>query len=303
MRSTERRLVVVGIDQSDHAKAAVAWAADHARRRHLALHVIHAYETAQLAMHPPLGYAPGYQVELDHAILESGRRLLEHTAHQLSVTHPGLEVETELVAGSAGRALIDASAQAETVVVGSRGTGGFADLLLGSTALHVATHARCPVIAVPDTSVGSRSGVVVGVDGSEVSSAAVEWAFRAADELGEPLTAVHAWAEVTHYDPSLLPLVPSPEELERLYSEEECLLAESLAGLREKHPDVTVTARLVRGHPVRALLDEGSSAALVVVGSHGRGALRGLVLGSVSHGVLHHARGPVAVVRPENHPH
>lgn len=293
MRSNDRNTVVVGIDRSDCARAAVEWAADHARRRSLRLRVVHAYEPSQYAVRQPVGMP----IDVTGVVRSAAQRLLDETVEVLSIAYPELHVTSRLEPGSAAETLLEESAGAETVVVGSRGTGGFADLLVGSTALHVASHARCPVVAVPapDDEDGDRRGVVVGVDGSPLSEAAVEWAFRAADEMAEPLVAVHTWSDASQVGPGvMLPLVFDATLIEK---EEEVLLAETTAGLAEKYPDVTVRRAVVRGHPVKALVRESASARLVVVGSHGRGSVRSLVLGSVGHGVLHHATCPVAVVR------
>lgn len=296
MRSSERTLVVVGVDRSDHARAAVEYAADHAKRRHLALRVVHAYEPSPYAVRGVVGM----DTDVSRAVTSAAQRLLDETIEVLHMAYPGLTVSGRLEPGSAAAALIEESRAAECVVVGSRGTGGFADLLIGSTTLHVASHAHCPVVAVPaphEDREQIRSGVVVGVDGSELSDAAVEWAFRTADELGEPLIAVHAWTDPSSLGPGImLPLVFDVDIVQR---EEEILLAENLAGWAEKYPDVPVHSRVLRAHPVKALVRAAANARLLVVGSHGRGSVRSLVLGSVGHGVLHHATVPVAVVRRE----
>ncbi|MFC7615699.1 universal stress protein [Actinokineospora soli] len=159
------------------------------------------------------------------------------------------------------------------VVLGSRGLGGFGGLLLGSTAVQVAAHARCPVVVVR----GERSGdVVVGVDGSAHSVEAIAFAFGEAQRLGAGVVAVTAGSQ--------------EDEAARA-------LAESVAGWAERYPDVPVRRSVVRGHAARALVDAAADAALLVVGSRGAGGFRGMLLGSVSQGVLHHATCPVAIVR------
>jgi len=205
----------------------------------------------------------------------------------LRVDYPDLEVEARSRPGHAAQVLLEESEHAEVVVLGSRGAGGFAGLVLGSTTLHVASHAHCPVVAVPEPSGGEpdRHGIVVGVDGSGVSQAAIDYACQAASRLHEKLVAVHAWHAPVAYDPLLVG------------EEERLVLAESMAGWSEKYPDIEVEHKVVRDHPVRALVDEAACVRLLVVGSRGRGSIRSLALGSVSHGVLHHATGPVAVVR------
>jgi nucleotide-binding universal stress UspA family protein len=172
-------------------------------------------------------------------------------------------------------------------------------MLIGSTTLHVASHARCPVVAVPAPTdePATRSGVVVGVDGSAVSEPAIAYAFEAATDRGTVLTAVHAWYDITRTgNGKMMPLTYDPAEVA---AEERLALAESMAGWQEKFPDVHVEHKVVYGHAVPALLQASRGAELLVVGCRGLGTVRSVVLGSVSHGVLHHATLPVAVVHGE----
>lgn len=293
MSTVTRTGVVVGLDRSDPGRAAVEYAADLADRRHLELHLLYAFEPAQYAVSPTIGWVP----KIESVLRNSAQRVVDDTAEVLALLYPDLEVTSSVAAGSATEMLIEASQTAHTVVLGSRGSGGFADLVIGSTTLHVASHAACPVIAVPGLPCGEppRHGVVVGVDGSEVSEAAIGYAFEEASDLDETLTAVHAWYDVAHAGVGLMmPLGYDPAMAAR---EERLVLAESLAGWQEKFPDVEVRHSVVLGHPVPALVSSAARARLLVVGTRGRSSLRSLVLGSVSHGVLHHAVGPVAVVR------
>lgn len=296
MARNRKDVVVVGVDRSDEARAGVEFAATYALRRDLPLRLVHAYEPSIYGVHPTYGMTP----EMTLSVHDQAQKVLDDAVDVLRLVHPSLPVTTRLEAGSPAATLIDESATAELLVVGCRGVGGFADLLVGSTTLHVASHAHCPVVAVPARSEleGERRGIVVGVDGSAVSELAIGWAFQIADEWHEPLIAVHTWTDPTTTGPGvMLPLVYDAALVDR---EEKIVLSESLAGWSEKFPDVSVEARVQRGHPVKALVKEAATAKLVVVGSHGRGAVRSLVLGSVSHGVLHHASTPVAVVRRES---
>ena len=222
---------------------------------------------------------------------------MEDTLSGLAHDHPELPVSRRLQPGPAVVTLLDESRSASCVVLGSRGSGDFVDLRIGSTTLHVASQAHCPVIAVPAPKDGSapRHGVVVGVDGSPDSEDAIDVAFQLAAETHEPLRAVHAWTDPALLGPgAMMPLVYDPA----LVTEEERLvLAEAMAGWSEKYPDVAVDQQVVRGHPVATLTQAGAKASYLVVGARGRGPLRSMLLGSVSHGVLHHANGPVVVVR------
>jgi nucleotide-binding universal stress UspA family protein len=185
------------------------------------------------------------------------------------------------------------------VVVGHRGLGGFTGLLVGSVGVQVAAHAAGPVVVVRPHSAaaGASAGrVVVGIDGSPLSRAALGFGFEAAARRGVGLTAVHAWTEPVSTGPGdMLPLVYDADDVD---AEETRLLAEALAGWAEKYPDVPVDRKVVRGRAAEALVAESAGAALLVVGSPGRGGFTGLLLGSVSQAALHHADCPVAIVRP-----
>jgi nucleotide-binding universal stress UspA family protein len=289
--STVTRGVVVGLDRSDQGRAAVEYAAASAVRHRRPLRVVHAFEPSQYAVRSTIGWTP----DLHGVLRNSAQRLVDETTEVLAMVYPDLEVQSRLEAGSAVEMLVEESEHADTVVVGSRGSGGFTDLVIGSTTLHVASQARCPVVAVPSPPDGEapRHGVVVGVDGSAVSESAIEFALQVASELDEPLVALHAWTDPARLGPGvMMPLVYDPA---LVANEEGLVLAESMAGWAEKYPDVPIENKVARGHAVHTLVTEAQHARLLVVGSRGRGAVRSLV-GSVSHGVLHHATGPVAVV-------
>jgi Universal stress protein UspA and related nucleotide-binding proteins len=285
--------VIVGLDRSDPGRAAVEYAADLANRRHLPLRLLHAFEPSQYADRTTIGW----REDVVALRRNSAQRLVDDTLEVLGILYPDLDVSAALHFGSATDMLIKASKDAHTVVLGSRGAGGFADLVIGSTTLHVTAHAKCPVIAVPGPPYAAvpRHGVVVGVDGSQLSEAAIGYAFEAASDVGEKLTAVHAWYDPAHTGVGvMMPLGYDPTMAAR---EERLVMAESMAGWQEKFPDVEVEHLVVLGHPVPSLVSRATHARLLVVGSRGRSAVHSLVLGSVSHGVLHHATGPVAVVR------
>ncbi len=293
MRPVPRRAVVVGVDRSDAGLAAVQYAADLANRRKIPLRVMHAFEPSQYAVHAVI-QGP---LNVEEVLRKSAQRLLDDTLDVLSAVYPSLEVEAVLEEGSETEMLLRESEHADCVVLGSRGVGGFADLVIGSTTLHVVSHAQCPVIAVPMPTGDeeSRKGVVVGVDGSHVSEAAIRFAFEVAAVTREPLRAVHAWHDSTRTGVGLL--MPPIIDQADVIREERLLLSESMAGWREKFPEVEVQELVVPGHPISVLTAATEGARLLVVGSHGRGSIRSLLLGSVSHGVLHHATSAVAVVR------
>ncbi|MFE0677232.1 universal stress protein [Streptomyces sp. NPDC058867] len=285
--------VVVGVDGSESSRNAVRVAAGEAALRGVGLRLVHAFGWP--SSHVPPRRAPwnpanaGVRDLVDDTLGEA-----QAAAHAVA---PQVEIAREVVLGEPVAVLELESRTASLAVVGSRGLSRFGALLLGSTASHLAAHGRCPVLVVggrPDPS----GPVLLAVDGSPRSAAAVEFAFAHASLHGSGLLALHVWntrTERVYESPGDPPFVTYDEG--RLRDEEERVLAEALGGLRERYPDVEVTGRLVRGRIRHTLIEASAEAALVVIGARGHGGFGGLLLGSVSQAVLHHARSPVAVVR------
>ena len=283
--------VVVGVDGSSSALDAVAWAADECARHHVPLRLVHAYFL------PATGY-PNMIVNASEVLAAfdaQGRLWLSEAEAAARAVNPGIAVETSIFSGSAIPLLIEESANARTVVVGSRGLGGFTGLLVGSTAAALTAHSRCPVVVVRDRVAGAGP-VVVGVDGSPASESAIGFAFEAASTCDAPLTAVLSWTDVLVE--SSFQAVRFSMDWSEVEAEQQRLLAERLAGWQEKFPDVHVDRLVVRDRPERALLRLAETARLLVVGSRGRGGFSGLLLGSTSQALVHHAPCPLAVVRP-----
>ncbi|GAA4566737.1 universal stress protein [Micromonospora coerulea] len=289
MNSANGAAVVVGVDGSEPALRAVRLAAAEAARRHRPLRVVHGFiwpllrvPASQLAEGPSGG------------LRRQAEELVAKAVAAAEAAAPGLRVSGEIIDGEAAAVLVGESPTATMIVLGDRGLGGFASLVIGSVAIQVASYAQCPVLVArgEDRTAGP---VVVGVDGSVLSRAAVEFAMAEAALRGARLHAVHAYTHPVSGGPGdMQPLV---YEENQLRGEEDRVLAESLTGLTERYPEVPVTRAAVHGRPVAALTDAARDAQLLVVGSQGRGELSGLLLGSVSQGVMHHAGCPVAVVR------
>jgi nucleotide-binding universal stress UspA family protein len=283
------RPVVVGVDGSKEADAALRWAADEAQRRRRRLRVVCAVD---------LTLAAGRYPELTVPARRSAQDVLDVARARVHEWTPEVHVDMAADDGRASTVLLGQTPHAELLVLGSRGRGGFASMLLGSTALQVAMHAQCPVVVlragVEGSPTGSSGGrVVVGTDGSRQSAAAVSLAFEEADLRGVGVTAVRTWL-----GPELDVEAPPAYEWEQEEKNEQARLAEDLRIWRSRFPHVDLVEKVVRGGPAPTLIAESAGATLLAVGSHGRNGFRGLVLGSVSHAVLHHARCPVAVVRP-----
>jgi nucleotide-binding universal stress UspA family protein len=289
--------VVVGVDGSWSALKAVRWAAKEAARRDAPLRLVHVCHLAPVRHPRQVPPPPEYQA----AILEEGRYWLSEAVDAARRTEPGIAVTTDLRDGVAADVLVTESKTARLLVLGSRGLGGFASLLVGSVAVALSAHGHCPVVVMRSSSVDDKwpedGPVVVGVDGSELSDAALTFAFEAAAARDVPVVAVHTWQDV--HMAGAWTLLPGTIDWDWLQSEEEDRLDERIAGWREKYPHVDVRTLVVRGRPAGTLLEQAAGAQLVVVGSRGHGAFTGMGLGSVSQTLLHHVECPVAVARTE----
>jgi len=189
--------------------------------------------------------------------------------------------------------LLHQAHEAETIVIGTRGLGGFTGLLVGSTAVQMVAHSPVPVLVVRGD-VREQGPVVLGVDGSPESKAAVAVGFSEADRRGAELLAVHAWIGPVATAPGdVLPLVYDVGKIE---GEETRVLSEALSGYHTSRPDVTVVQRVVKRRAAPVLIELSHTAQVLVVGTRGRGGFKGLLFGSVSQQVLYHAGCPVLVV-------
>lgn len=284
---------MVGVDGSPESETAALFAAFAAKRRRLPLLLVHGYLDAI----PHLAYGWTQQRKLTTAVRDDARRMLAEMELRAHAAHPGLAVRSALVAGSGASALVELSRTASLVVVGARGRGGFAGLLMGSVGAQVVAHAHAPVMVVrPAAADPASAPVVVGVDGSPASDLAVGFAFEEAATRGLPLVALFAWWMLPRHN--LGPTSPRHYDPAQAADEAQRMLAEAVAGWSEKYPDVRVD-RVARHdmNPALALVDASRTATMVVVGSRGRGGFASMLLGSVSRTVVTHALCPVAVVR------
>jgi nucleotide-binding universal stress UspA family protein len=277
--------VVVGVDASEAATRAVRFAADEARRRSMPLRIVHAITWFDDVTYPiPELDAPDLLNAGAQTLLQAMRDLVADSV-------PDDRVSTSAVDGHPVDALVAASEGAALLAVGGRGSGGLAGLLLGSTAHGVVARAACPVVVMPDDStirVRDRRSVVVGVRGRE-DDEVLAFAFAEAAVRGTDLVAVHAWQDVVLETAflSTSPLV----DWAGVQADEERVLAEALAGWSEKQPDVVLRQVVIRERSARALVEASLTAELLVLGRSRR-----RILGSTTHGALHKAACPVAVV-------
>jgi nucleotide-binding universal stress UspA family protein len=277
--------LVVGLDGSPDSERALTWAVDEAVDRGLALHLVHALPILYDELGPTSGELQAIRADGDKLIADARGRALARGA---SV------VATDMVESGPAPALIAAGREAAAIVVGAKGHTAMAGLLLGSVSQHVARHASCPVVVVRESADPAARRVVVGVDGSPGSEAALGFAVEHAARHDVPLVAVYGWRD-RHAQSSGTGSPLAARTRERLEAGQR-MLETALEEWRAKHPSLEIVAEAVPMHPARVLADASERCSLLVVGARGRGVFAGLLLGSVSQSVLHNARCPVAVV-------
>ncbi|CAL9646511.1 universal stress protein [Streptomyces sp. Tu 3180] len=285
------RPITAGIDGTEESLAALAWAAREAVRRGLPLRVVHAW---RFQAHDAVDTG-------DAATQERwARESAGGAARTVAERHRGLAVTTDVLEGDPVETLVGVAADAEMLVLGSRGHGRIMGFLVGSVGQQVIVEARRPVVFVragdqPSSEVAGRE-IVVGQHGDpEDSAAALGFAFETAARRGATVRAVRAWTlpPMFAYSSASLQMLDEAGGLEPY---EQKALAAALAPWRERHPDVHVVEHVEMGSAGQVLLSVAGTAQLMVVGRRAHRTAVGARIGSVAHGVLHHADCPVAVV-------
>ena len=283
MDTQRRDRIVVGIDEGAQSALAVEWAAREAQAAGLPLALVHG-ETDRYAV---AVIDPGIVPAMELAVRQSDpRRLVADTADVVHRIAPDIEVITHIEPGSPVGVLCRQAATATMVVLGSEGSGLFAELVFGSVCGTLAVRSRCPVVAVraAPESVAFDAPVAVGVDGTSVSHAALAFAFDLADRHRVGVRAVHVMPASAGRD-------PDEQEKHRWRT------ADSMAALATQYPNVDIDLDFAIGEPVPILTARSAGCRLLVVGSRGLGGFRQLLLGSVSQQCAHHAECPVVIVR------
>lgn len=276
--------VVAGVDGSSGSRAALVWAIGAAARRRVQLRIVHGLGPATV-----IGAATADRRSVDE-VRAAAHELLTESAEYARRARPDIEVVTVLAVEDAPAVLLEEARGGDVIAVGSRGLGSVRAIMLGSVGMRASSHAPCPVVVVPDAEPRDHRGrVVVGVDGSPSSRRALRFALQEALATDASVVLLHARGAGA----------PSGDAASDRRSEEVVsgVLAE-VVDERTEHLDIS-TVR-VEGDPVEALVAAGAEADLIVVGSRGLGGVRGLVMGSVSQGVLHRAGIPVAVLPPHS---
>lgn len=301
--SGERRRVVVGVDGSPGARIALATALVTAAQRRAALDVVSAVAI-------PLVWTGGMPIEVpdaDAMRMDAEQRLRtlvdEVRGEQAGV--PGVaDVDVRLIAaeGHPVPVLLEAAEGADLLVVGSRGRGPMRSALLGSVALHCISHAPCAVLVAHPAPAGvpREPRVVVGIDGSAGSQAALAAAVEEAARSGAEVEAVAAFVPADYWTDLTSVLIPTEEQIRQgVLQRAEEQVNEVLVGRTGVAAAPVIRTRVVEGPAGEVLVGRSRTAQMLVVGSHGRGAIRGLLLGSVALHCAISATAPVTVVRPQ----
>jgi nucleotide-binding universal stress UspA family protein len=283
------RTIVVGTDGSDGSKTAVRWAAREAERRGALLRIVHAFDWEWHAARYSIG-----REYLDEA-RQHADAVVANATDEARMVAPAIRIQADALIGNPAPQLLDSAADADLLVVGNRGRGGFASLLLGSVSQRLSLHAPCPVVVVRGD---SDAGVVaVGVDDSPAAELALDAAFTAAAERGCGVVVIH-----TYLPPTPLWLASDVSAVEVETPEEDAIererLENQLIPWRGKFPDVPVESIISHDSAAAVLVGVSQSAQLVVIGSRGHGALAGVFLGSTGMQLVHHADCPVLIARP-----
>jgi nucleotide-binding universal stress UspA family protein len=289
------RPIVVGVDGSEESMQAVEWAAMEAKRHSSPLRIVSA---PTLIPRIRAYHAAAETVAV--ALRGISARALETAVARSQEVAPCLYVTTDLLSGPPALAVAGSGSDASMLVVGARGTGGFAAMILGSVSRYAATRAPCPVVVVRQETMAVHREIAVGIRDPQDATETLAFAFEEAAARGADLVAVHAWFWLPSA-PSLPPAPPAtgegtrlqPADPDQISAGATRTLTAALDEWRDKYPKVRVRQDVIRGHPGRVLASYSARADLVVVGRHG-GAGPGV--GSILHAVLDHAHGPVAVM-------
>lgn len=289
--------IVVAVDGSEESLRAAEWAALEAHRHGAPLRIVSAP-----AMPLRIRAGDAYPTAAASALRTVSVRALREAVTRAEELAPGLLISTDLLpAGMPALAVTDSGSGALMLVVGARGAGGFAAMLLGSVSRYAAMHARCPVVVVRAETSAVHREIVVGIRDSHDAAETLAFAFAEAEMRGATLVALHSWYWFPSQPGESAAAGASPGHLtdpEHISAESDADLAEALRPWQEKYPAVPVRRDVVHGHPARLLASYSVRADLVVIGRH-RQPGTGMAIGAIQHAILSHSHGPVIVVPAE----
>ena len=284
--------IVVGVDGSVGSRAAVGWATDEATRRGAPLELVHSWRAMYRATHDSAGDSEAEMVARDH-----GAWLLATAAGSVAASASELVVTTRLVKGRPSGVLLDSAANAQLLVVGARGVGGYAGLSLGSVSLHVVSNAPSSVVVV--RSAREVGPVIVGIDGSAESKTVLSAAVDEAALRHSPLVVLSALFVHSRAEGVL--------DRERAFAGAQAnahhSLDQLLGSVPTEHGAIDISQSLPIGYPAEVLANASMTAQLLIVGARGGGGFSGMKLGSIAHAVVHNAHCTVMVVRDRTSAH
>ncbi|MPY96581.1 MAG: universal stress protein [Actinophytocola sp.] len=289
-QSIPQDAVIVGFDASDHSRRAVSWAAAEAASTGRDLVIVQSYE-----------WSVSMIGSYDERLRRHTSDQVEEMAAEVGVNHPELSVHTRVPDGRAEETIPEllADSASRLLVLGASGLGAVSRVVLGSTAAALVRTVHVPIVVVRgEQSAPSAAPVIAGLDGTSAGDRAVEFAFDFAARHGAPVRVVHVVAGTSHA-PTGVPTAYPRDPLAEEETPTEDAVALRVERLLADHPVKDVETEVVVGQPAGALMDAAADAQLLVVGTHGRGLLDRIILGSVSHAVLYHAPCPVGLLHPQ----
>jgi nucleotide-binding universal stress UspA family protein len=292
-RTVRAGSIVVAVDGSTHADQAIARAAEEARLSHRPLALVHVEKPLGGQERGYLAQAGIPLTQVADQIRKDSDELLNRARTQAAVAAPAVEVDAVLLVGDPRERLLELSGQASMIVLGSRGRGPVSSLLLGSVSVAISCHAACPVMVVRPREDNARlRGVLAATNGTSHSTTTLERAFREASSHSLPLTVVYCQWEARPTSGGWRPAHPD----DPFYDAARVTVAEVLAGLREKFPDVPVEIEIFAGHADHCVADLSRQYHLTVIGRHAHTLLERVGTFSLTTAVLEHACGPVLVI-------
>lgn len=292
--TTPSRRWTVGVDGSECSRHAALWAAAYAPGRASEIQLASSWSVPVSTGMTPIGaLTPSSTIaDLETATRAIVTDLADHIAPLLDVP-----VTTAIGHGGGAALLLEAAHHSALLVVGSRGRGGFARLLLGSTSTQCATHSSAPVAVIPITAeIVPITSIVVAFDGSANSTDALQWAVTFASP-GTTIDCVSVWDTTPLAVGSEQFFFPEAHDLARERFDALALDAAARCG----RDDIEVRNHFVEGTPRAVLSERTKHAGLVVMGARGHGAIGSALLGSVSTWMLHHTNRPMVVVPHSDH--
>lgn len=288
--------IVVGVDGSEGSSRALGWAVAEAAAREAVLQPVIVWQS-------PYDYGELRYAPVDEEQLAKGAaKRLEQALAEAAGEAPATATDPLVARGDPAQVLCARSAGADLLVVGSRGHGGFAGLMLGSVSTKCAHHSRCSLVIVRDGRTGHDYSLIrrilVGVDGSEGSRRALAWAVDEAALRGASVEALSVWRDPYGGEMSLeYDMEHFRDDRQVLVEQAQGQLAAIAAEAVAHHPGLEVVPVLLQGDdPARILCERSADADLLVVGSRGHGGFIRLLLGSVGTTCAHHSKCPVAVI-------